>query len=35
MLKIRDELGFNPEIRYQPIGRNELIFKLGVVYFIN
>lgn len=35
MLKIRDELGINPEIRYQPIGRNELIFKLGIVYFIN
>ncbi|MGY6741427.1 MAG: hypothetical protein ACXIUQ_01725 [Cecembia sp.] len=35
MLKFRDELGINPEIRYQPMGRNEVIFKLGIVYFIN
>lgn len=35
MIKFNDELGINPEIRYQPIGRNELLFKLGVVYFIN
>lgn len=35
MLKFRDELGINPEIIYQPMGRNEIIFKLGVVYFIN
>ncbi|GHB27276.1 outer membrane beta-barrel protein [Mongoliitalea lutea] len=35
MLKFRDELGINPEIRYQPMGRNEVIFKLAIVYFIN
>jgi hypothetical protein len=35
MIKLRDEIGINPEIRYQPIGRNEVIFKLGIVYFIN
>lgn len=35
MLKVNDELGFNPEIRYQAFGRNEIIFKLSVVYFIN
>jgi hypothetical protein len=35
MIKLSDEIGLNPEIRYQPIGRNEFIFKLGVVYFIN
>jgi hypothetical protein len=35
MIKLRDELGINPEIRYQPIGRNDLMIKLSVVYFIN
>lgn len=35
MLKVNDELGFNPEIRYQAFGRNEFIFKLSVVYFVN
>lgn len=35
MLKLMDEIGINPEIIYQPMGRNEVIFKLGVVYFIN
>lgn len=35
MIKVLDELGFSPEIRYQPIGRNDLMFKLSVVYFIN
>ncbi|PSL07236.1 hypothetical protein [Cecembia rubra] len=35
MLKLREELGINPEIIYQPIGRNEVIFKLAIVYFIN
>jgi hypothetical protein len=35
LFKLRDELGINSEIRYQPIGRNELIFKVGLVYFIN
>lgn len=35
MIKLSDEIGLNPEIRYQPIDRNEIIFKIGVVYFIN
>jgi hypothetical protein len=35
MIKLRDELGINPEIRYQPINRKEFIFRLGIVYFIN
>lgn len=35
MLKLSDEIGLNPEIRYQAFGRNSLVFKLGVVYFIN
>ena len=35
MLKLRDEIGINPEIIYQPMGRNEVIFKLAIVYFIN
>jgi hypothetical protein len=35
MIKLRDEIGLNPEIRFQPYGRNEFIFKLGVVYFVN
>ncbi|MFD2200747.1 hypothetical protein [Shivajiella indica] len=35
MIKLIDEIGLNPEVRYQPIGRDEFIFKLGVVYFIN
>lgn len=34
MLKLRDELGINPEIRRQ-FGSNDWVFKLGVVYFIN
>ncbi|SIT05868.1 hypothetical protein [Belliella pelovolcani] len=35
MLKITDELGFNPEVRFQAFGRNSMMFKLGIVYFIN
>lgn len=35
MIKITDELGINPELRFQAFGRNSMMFKLGVVYFIN
>jgi hypothetical protein len=35
MIKITDELGINPELRFQAFGRNSTIFKLGIVYFIN
>ncbi len=35
MLKLRDELGFNPEVRYQTGQRDTIVFKLGFVYFIN
>ncbi len=35
MIKFNDELGINPEIRYQGFNRNDLIFKLSIVYFIN
>lgn len=35
MLKITNELGINPEVRFQAFGRNSMMFKLGVVYFIN
>lgn len=35
MIKLSDEIGINPEVRFQAFGRNALVFKLGVVYFIN
>ncbi|UJP63775.1 porin family protein [Mongoliitalea daihaiensis] len=35
MIKLSDEIGLNPEIRFQAFGRNAMVFKLGVVYFIN
>jgi hypothetical protein len=35
MIKLNEEIGLNPEIRYQFGSRDEFIFKLGVVYFIN
>jgi hypothetical protein len=35
LIKLRDEIGINPEIRYQPGDRKEVIFRLGFVYFIN
>ncbi|MFN3999065.1 hypothetical protein [Algoriphagus sp.] len=35
MLKINDSLGFNPEIKYSFAPANEVIFKIGVVYFVN
>ncbi|MFD2033516.1 hypothetical protein ACFSKL_01880 [Belliella marina] len=35
MIKISDELGINPEVRFQAFGRNSTVFKLGIVYFIN
>lgn len=35
MIKLRDELGINPEVRFQAFGRNSTVFKLGIVYFIN
>ncbi|ERM81852.1 hypothetical protein P872_08940 [Rhodonellum psychrophilum GCM71 = DSM 17998] len=34
IIKLSDELGINPEIRYQT-DRNDFLLKLGVVYFIN
>jgi hypothetical protein len=35
LFKLRDEIGINPEIRYQPGDRREFIFRLAFVYFIN
>jgi hypothetical protein len=35
LIKLREEIGINPEIRYQAGDRKELIFRLGFVYFIN
>ncbi|MCH7408241.1 hypothetical protein MM239_02450 [Belliella sp. DSM 111904] len=35
MLRLTDELGVNPEVRFQAIGRNSMVFKIGIVYFIN
>ncbi|AFL84804.1 hypothetical protein Belba_2238 [Belliella baltica DSM 15883] len=35
MIKFSDELGLNPEVRFQAFGRNSMVFKLGIVYFIN
>ncbi|PRY85697.1 hypothetical protein [Mongoliibacter ruber] len=35
VFKINDEIGINPEIRYQPIQRNEMIFKISILYFVN
>lgn len=35
LIKLREEIGMNPEIRYQPGERNEVIIRLGFVYFIN
>jgi hypothetical protein len=35
LIKLREEIGINPEIRYQAGDRNEFIFRLGIVYFIN
>lgn len=35
MIMLSDEIGINPEVRFQAFGRNALVFKLGVVYFIN
>lgn len=34
IIKLIDELGINPEIRYQT-NRNDFLLKIGVVYFIN
>ena len=34
ILKLSEELGINPEIRYQT-GRNDFLLRIGVVYFIN
>ncbi|WP_373493016.1 hypothetical protein [Aquiflexum sp.] len=34
MIKLSDEIGINPEIRYQG-GRNDLLFKISMVYFVN
>ncbi len=35
IFKFIDELGLNPEIRYQPQNNNEFLIKIGMVYFIN
>lgn len=35
LFKLVEELGLNPEIRYQPQNENEFLIKLGFVYFIN
>lgn len=35
MLKVSEVLGINPEVRFQAFGRNSMMFKLGVVYFVN
>jgi hypothetical protein len=34
MIKLSDEIGINPEIRYQ-VGRNDLLFKISMIYFVN
>ncbi|TVP47016.1 MAG: hypothetical protein EA341_13195 [Mongoliibacter sp.] len=34
MIKLNDEIGLNPEVRYQ-LGRNDLLFKLSILYFVN
>lgn len=34
MIKFNDEIGINPEVKYQ-LGRNDLLFKLSIVYFVN
>jgi hypothetical protein len=34
VLKLSDEIGINPEIRYQ-LGRNDLLFKISILYFVN
>lgn len=34
MIKLSDEIGINPEIRYQA-GRNDLLFKVSMIYFVN
>lgn len=34
MIKLNDEIGLNPEIRYQ-VGRNDLVFRLSILYFVN
>jgi hypothetical protein len=35
MFKFNSSLGFNPEIKYLLGPKNEFVFKLGVVYFVN
>jgi hypothetical protein len=35
MFKFNSSLGFNPEIKYLLGPRNEFVFNLGVVYYIN
>lgn len=35
MIKFRDEIGINPEIRFQGFDRNAFIYKIGIVYFVN